>query len=117
MKAFAGRSLRRSWARCAGSQAHPYVAFMKAFVRREGLRIASGDAEHTVVTLLAILLATHVHAELAPLAGIWARIDTGIAAADARLSALAKDYPGVTRLGYSSRLRRSWGGGRSCHRG
>lgn len=75
-----------------------YVAVMKAFVRREGLRIPSGDAEHTVAKLLALPLAPHVHAELAPLVALWAPLAAEIAAADARLVALAKDHPVVTRL-------------------
>jgi len=75
-----------------------YVAIMKAFVRREGLRIPSGDAEHTVAKLLALPLPAHVHAELAPLVALWAPLDAEIAATDARLIALAKDHPIVTRL-------------------
>lgn len=75
-----------------------YVAIIKAFVRREGLRLPSGDAEHTVAKLLALPLAPHVHAELAPIVALWAPLDAEIAAADARLSALAKDHPVVARL-------------------
>jgi transposase len=75
-----------------------YVAIVKAFVRREGLRLPSGDAEHTVDKLLALPLAPHVHAELAPLVALWAPLAAEIAAADARLMALAKGHPIVTRL-------------------
>ncbi len=75
-----------------------YVAIIKAFVWREGLRLASGDAEHTVAKLLALPLAPHVHAELAPLVALWAPLDAEITAADARLIGLAKDHPVVTRL-------------------
>jgi len=58
-----------------------YVAIIKAFVRRERLRIPSGDAEHTVAKLQALALPSHAE----------------IAATDARLLALAKN-PSVTRL-------------------
>jgi transposase len=75
-----------------------YVAIIKAFVRREGLRIPSGDVEHTVAKLLALPLAPHVHAELAPIVALWAPLDAEIAAADARLLALAKDHPVVAQL-------------------
>lgn len=75
-----------------------YVAIMKAFVRREGLRIPSGDAEHTVAKLLALPLPAPVLTELAPLVALWAPLDAEIAAADVRLIALAKDHPVVTRL-------------------
>ena len=74
-----------------------YVAIIKAFVRREGLRIPSGDAEHTVAKLQALPLPSHVLGELAPLMALWAPLNAEIAATDARLLALAKN-PIVTRL-------------------
>ena len=74
-----------------------YVAIIKAFVRREGLRIPSGDAEHTVAKLQALALPSHVLEELAPLMALWAPLNAEIAATDARLLALAKN-PIVTRL-------------------
>jgi transposase len=74
-----------------------YVAIIKAFVRREGLRIPSGDAEHTVAKLQALPLPSHVLEELAPLMALWAPLNAEIAATDARLLALAKN-PIVTRL-------------------
>jgi transposase len=75
-----------------------YVAIIKAFVRREGLRIPSGDVEHTVAKLRALALPPHVLVELAPLLALWAPLDAEIAAADARLLALANAHPVVTRL-------------------
>jgi transposase len=75
-----------------------YVAIIKAFVRREGLRVPNGDVEHTVAKLLALPLAPHVHAELAPLVALWAPLEAEIVAADARLLALAKDHRVVARL-------------------
>ncbi len=75
-----------------------YVAILKAFVRREGLRIPSGDAEHTVAKLCALPLPPHVLVELAPLVALWAPLAAEIAAADARLLALAQNHPVVTRL-------------------
>jgi transposase len=75
-----------------------YVAIIKAFVRREGLRLPTGDAEHTVAKLLALALPPHLEAELAPIVALWAPLAAEIAAADARLTALAKNHPVVTRL-------------------
>ena len=75
-----------------------YVAIIKAFVRREGLRVPSGDAEHTVAKLLALPLPAHVLDELAPMIALWAPLDTELRAADARLLALAKDHAVATRL-------------------
>jgi transposase len=75
-----------------------YVALIKAFVRREGLRIPSGDAEHTVTKLQAMVLPPHVFDELAPLVVLWTPLNAEIAAMDERLLALAKDHPVVRRL-------------------
>ena len=75
-----------------------YIALIKAFVRRDGLRLPSGDAEHTVVKLRALPLPPHTLDELAPLVALWAPLEAEIAAADARLLALASDHPVVRRL-------------------
>jgi transposase len=75
-----------------------YVAIIKAFVRREGLRIPSGDAEHTVGKLQALSLPSHVLEELAPLIALWAPLNTEIETMDARLLALTKDHAVITRL-------------------
>jgi len=44
-----------------------YVALIQAAVRREGLRLTSGEAEHTVEKLERTALPAHVVRELAPL--------------------------------------------------
>lgn len=44
-----------------------YVALVKALVRREGLRLPTGQSEHTVAKLAALPLAPSVLAKLAPL--------------------------------------------------
>lgn len=75
-----------------------YIALIKAFVRRDGLRLPSGDAEHTVTKLRALPLPPHTIAALAPLVALWAPLEAEIAAADARLLALASDHPVVRRL-------------------
>lgn len=75
-----------------------YVALIKAAVRREGLRLPSGEAEQTVAKLAALALPAHVHDSLAPLVAVWAPLQAEITAADARLTALAREHPVVTRL-------------------
>ena len=75
-----------------------YVAIIKAAVRREGLRIPSGDAEHTVTKLQALPLPAHVFEALAPLIALWGPLQTELEAADERLIALAKANAAVTRL-------------------
>lgn len=75
-----------------------YVAIIKAAVRREGLRIPSGDAEHTVTKLQALPVASHVLDALAPLIALWTPLNAQIDTMDERLLALAKDHPVITRL-------------------
>ena len=75
-----------------------YVAIIKAAVRREGLRLSSGEAHHTVRKLNALSLPAPVVAELAPLVELFAPLNAAIAAADAHLERLARDHPAVTRL-------------------
>jgi transposase len=75
-----------------------YIALIKAAVRREGLRLPSGEAEQTVAKLAALPLPAHVQESLAPLVAVWAPLQAEIAAADARLTALARQQPVVTRL-------------------
>lgn len=75
-----------------------YVALIKSAVRREGLRLPSGESEQTIVKLAALPLPSHVHESLAPLVAVWTPLQTEIAAADARLTVLARQHPVVVRL-------------------
>jgi transposase len=75
-----------------------YIAIIKAAVRREGLRLPSGEAEHTVAKLNALELDERVRIELAPLADQFPGLNHAIAAADARLMTLAKQHAVVRRL-------------------
>jgi transposase len=75
-----------------------YIAIIKAAVRREGLRLSSGEAQHTVTKLASLALPGAVVEELAPLTALFAPLNQAIATADARLTALAKHHDGVTRL-------------------
>jgi transposase len=75
-----------------------YVALIKAAVRREGLRLTSGEAEHTVEKLTRTPLPTHVVRELAPLVALFPALNAEIAGADRRLQALATGSTVVTRL-------------------
>lgn len=79
-------------------RARRYVAIIKASVRREGLRIPSGDAEHTVTRLLALPLPAHVFEALAPFDRAVGALQTELEAADERLSALATANTAITRL-------------------
>jgi transposase len=75
-----------------------FIAMIKAAVRREGLRLPSGDAEHTVAKLTALDLPAAVRLELAPLTAQFSGLNAAITAADERLTAMAKQDAIVRRL-------------------
>jgi transposase len=75
-----------------------YVALIKALVRRDGLRLAQGEPEHTVAKVAALALPPALAAELGPLLGLLEPLNQQIAAADQRLTGLAATDPVVQRL-------------------
>jgi transposase len=75
-----------------------YAALIKTAVRREGLRLASGEIEHTIEKLARLALPAHVTQELAPLVTLFAPLNTEIAAVDARLREFAAASAVVRRL-------------------
>lgn len=76
-----------------------YVAVIKALVRRDGLRLASGEAERTAAKVAALVGASPVlRAELEPLVALLGPLNAGIAAADERLGAIVAGDPVVRRL-------------------
>lgn len=77
------------------------IAVCKALVRRDGLRVPSGASETIAARIAALDLATQaptLAAELAPLLAQLPALTTAIAAADARLAALAAADPVIRRL-------------------
>jgi len=81
-----------------------YVAVIKALVRRDGLRLGSGNAEHTERKLGALAMLADLTLELAPLRALWAPLDAQIAGASDRLATLAAPDPVVTRLMTAPRI-------------
>jgi transposase len=75
-----------------------FIAVIKASARREGLRMASGEAVHTITKLAALPLPPHVREEVAPLVALWAPLSAQLATVEAELTALAAADPVVTRL-------------------
>lgn len=83
-----------------------YIALVKAFVRRDGLRLQSSDAEHVPARLKALLEtlvlalpdASTLASELAPLVRALVLLNEEIAAADQRIVAIRRDDPVVARL-------------------
>ena len=75
-----------------------YVAIIKAFVRREGLRLSSGEAERTAAKLAQLVVPLQTTQQLAPLVALLAPINGEIDAADTRLLAFAKANVVVQRL-------------------
>ena len=75
-----------------------YVAVIKALVRGDGLRLPSGNAEHTERKLAALGLPDDLAQALAPLRAVWEPLAGEIEAADARLAERARRDPRVARL-------------------
>jgi transposase len=75
-----------------------YVALIKATVRREGLRLTSGGAEHTIGKVRAIPLREEVLQELRPILELLSPINREIEGADKRLKQLGETDPRVRRL-------------------
>ena len=77
------------------------IALLKTLVRRDGLRVPSGGTARIVARVAALDLATvapTLGAELAPLLALLPGLTAAIAAADARLAALAADDAVIQRL-------------------
>jgi transposase len=75
-----------------------YVAIINAFVRREGLRLASGEVEQVVAKLAQLALPSETTQQLAPLVALLVPINVEIAAADARLIVYGNENLVVRRL-------------------
>jgi transposase len=75
-----------------------YVAIIKAFVRREGIRLRSGEPQHTAAKHTEIELPAPLVQEIAPLMSLLGPLNEQIDAANGRLIALARSDPIVPRL-------------------
>ncbi len=75
-----------------------YVAVIKALVRRDGLRLPSGEPEHTAAKLAHLPLPPALVVELGPLLALLEPLNGQIALADQRLEALGATDPVVARL-------------------
>ncbi|MGH2602993.1 MAG: IS110 family transposase, partial [Dehalococcoidia bacterium] len=75
-----------------------YVAVIKALVRRDGLRLPSGNAEHTERKLAALEMPGDLTLELAPLRAVWGPLHEQITGANERLATLAATDPVVAQL-------------------
>jgi transposase len=67
-----------------------YIALAKAFVRRDGLRVASSEAHLVAKRIAALDVSPALEAELLPLFHVLVPINEQLVAADRRLAALAK---------------------------
>jgi len=75
-----------------------YIALAKALVRRDGLRVASGESERVVARLAELELSPTLAGELAPLVALFGPLNAEIAAADNRIAQLTAADPAVTLL-------------------
>lgn len=75
-----------------------YVAVIKALVRRDGLRLPSGEPERTAAKLAQLPLPPALAEELGPLLALLAPLNAQIEAADQRLAVWGATEPVVARL-------------------
>ena len=75
-----------------------YVAVIKALVRRDGLRLPSGNPEHTERKLAALEMLRDLTRELAPLRAVWGPLHERITGANDRRATLAAADPVVAQL-------------------
>jgi transposase len=75
-----------------------YIALAKAFVRRDGLRVRSGESRLAAERITALALSECLAAELRPLFAVLPAINAQIAAADQRIASFAAADPSVTLL-------------------
>lgn len=75
-----------------------YIALLKALVRRDGLRIASGPSHRILIRLAAVEISDTLASEIAPLVALLRPLNAEIASADARIAAITECDPLVQRL-------------------
>lgn len=75
-----------------------YIALLKALVRRDGLRIASGPSHRILIRLAAVEISDTLASEIAPLVALLRPLNAEIASADARIAAITECDPVVQRL-------------------
>jgi transposase len=75
-----------------------YIALAKAFVRRDGLRVRSGESRSVAERIAALDLSPRLADELRPLFEVLPSINAQIAAADQRLTRFAATEPSVALL-------------------
>ncbi len=75
-----------------------YIVLAKSLCRRDGLRVAPGASSRFLARLAAVELPLALQAELRPLLALLRPLTEEVAAADARIAALAEHDPLVARL-------------------
>jgi len=87
-------AVREAWVRTRTR----YIALVGALVRREGLRIADGEAESFVKRVAALALPGWLKAEVAPLLSLMLQLNAQIAFLDGVLERLARQDEQVARV-------------------
>jgi len=75
-----------------------YISLIGARLRREGLRVASGNAASLTRRVARLALPGQLKSEIAPLLAVFVSIDRQLVWADARLEHLAQSDETVRRL-------------------
>jgi transposase len=74
------------------------ISLLRALLRQEGIRLASGSAERVLDRLDRLSLPAPVRLALAPVRAVVAQLNTTVAEADAALAARAADDPSAQHL-------------------
>jgi transposase len=75
-----------------------FISLIRALLRREGLRVASGTAEHFPKRVATIALPAHVHQQVHPLLTVMEQVTEELRELDHALSSIAKEDEVAARL-------------------
>lgn len=75
-----------------------WIALTGALLRREGLRVRSGNADHFVRRVAELEMPSHLREEIEPLSRMLGHLQGEIKAADQRVALIVKNDPVIQRL-------------------
>jgi transposase len=75
-----------------------YISLIRALLRREGLRVRSGNSERFIERLAEVDVPTPLQQEIKPLLAVMDHLDTQIALADRQMTTLASQDGEIRRL-------------------
>jgi transposase len=75
-----------------------YIALAGALVRREGLRVRSGNADHFVARMAEVAVGDALRVRMSPVIRLLTELQREIKSADERIGAIVRDDPVIQRL-------------------